>query len=668
MVTKSKGTFGETEAAQSISADNLKLESIQSPANVKRALDIARRLARWGVPIFLARPARDSFGQWDPGGGHRKTGYWFPKKWQLTKPDPKVVNRWKPGWALCAVMGKVVDLLDTDPRNGGNVTRQTLVEAGCWPTIYWQAATQSDGLHDFVATMGVRSKDDVRPGLDVKAGKDGAGHGFAFIAPTVKAAKPSGELKAYRWIVEPTTVPPKAGDDTARAIVELVALSRGDKQPSGKPATGSATKTSDRRDELNALPKEEPCDRMRAQWDLVAQTLTRSHWHKTGLGPVIQLVRLAREGHRGLRQALEALSEDFVTRATSARAGGAVEAQHEWDTSVDGALAKVLGTHGRFPVHPACDCLLVRLRRAAQDPALFSRGIAGVTERRVITYLLEAARLKHSLLVRESQRQIAEAIDRRAATVNTVLSRLEGLGWIRRLAGVDLCAPAPILVLLPNLQKDSSNIEAAVPPPLLLAGPLVVTPAHSPVHRLFGPAGLGGGAEETFAALPEYRVKLRRRSLVRILPGAPATPGLLNPWQGTRPISRPATSGAPTIQDLSEASGKHPSTIRRQLKKMLEWRLVFEETRPGQPSRWWRLRFDPEWVADGHQIPHTSDIKAFTHARERRPHLDALIRAAGGPASSRLVAQDIDGQRLYIDTATGAVRGSVPMEAWEEDQ
>jgi len=96
---------------------------------------------------------------------------------------------------------------------------------------------------------------------------------------------------------------------------------------------------------------------------------------------------------------------------------------------------------------------------------------------------------------------------------------------------------------------------------------------------------------------------------------------------------------------------------------MLEWGLVFEEARPGQPSRWWRLRFDPEWVADCHQILHTRDIKALTHSKERRAFLDSLME--GMAKSGRLEAHEIDGHRVYIDPATGAVRGSVPLEAWE---
>jgi hypothetical protein len=95
------------------------------PKDVAKALQAARVLVLWGVPLFLAKPALDSRRAWDPLGGHQKTGYWFPRGWQMSTPDPAVVGRWRPGLALCAVMGHGLDLLDVDPsqRRGGQPSR-----------------------------------------------------------------------------------------------------------------------------------------------------------------------------------------------------------------------------------------------------------------------------------------------------------------------------------------------------------------------------------------------------------------------------------------------------------------------------------------------------------------------------------------------------------------
>ena len=651
MVTRSKGTCGETEAAQSNSADSSKPFPIQSQAAVKRDLDIARQLARWGVPIFLAQPDRDRHGRWRSGSGHGKTGYWLPKRWQLTVPDPAVVDKWKAGMALCAVMGKVVDLLDSDPRNGGDATRQELMDAGSWPRIWWQASTPSDGLHDFVAMMGVRSLNDVKPGLDVKAGKDGQGHGFAFIAPTVKMSKTTGDLKAYRWILPPTTMP-ASGDNTVRAMAELVMESHGIKG-SNRKSTNEAD-TSTLRNRLMALPDEELCDRMQTQAIYVAKALTKKR-HQATLGPVMQLVRLGREGHRGLRSALTDLSQDFASRVSDERAGGAVEAQQEWDRSVDGALTEVLGEHGKFPVHPACDCLIAELRRAKQDTTLFSSGTAGLTERRILGYLIEAARLGRSVLVRESQRQISVAIDMQRPTVSHGLKRLEDLGWLRRLAGVDPLAPTPYVLLLPEVCTGIPTKGPAGYITPTTAGTSVGMSMHAHVHRLFGPAGLGPGVEETFAALPEYRVKMTRGFLVHKLPGFPVTPELLNPWQGTRQIPRPASAVGMTVRDLVEVTGKHPSTIRRHLEKLLDRGLVFEETQPDGPSRLWRVRFDPDQVADRDGIPPTADLKAVQYEAQRATNYEGLIRSG----SSRFRVEVVGNQRLYVDAITGAVLATV---------
>lgn len=202
------------------------------------ALRAARDLIAFGVPVFAAPPALDAHGEWDPAGGTGKTGYVFPPAWQKTVPtenwlDPTAPGwadrAWRPGWALGAVMGHGFDLLDVDPRNGGLETRQELVEAGAWPTCYGLAVTPSGGWHEFISSLGVASRDDLRPGLDVKAGMpDGQGRGFAFIAPTVKRSKENGEIRPYRWLKPPAR---PANDETGASIRELLSVARAASKP-----------------------------------------------------------------------------------------------------------------------------------------------------------------------------------------------------------------------------------------------------------------------------------------------------------------------------------------------------------------------------------------------------------------------------------------------------
>jgi P4 family phage/plasmid primase-like protien len=182
------------------------------------ALNIARALAAAGVPVFVAHP--------DP---RAKIGFRLPSDWQSTVPDPAVVDSWLPGSALCAVMGHGLDLLDIDPHKGGDLTAL----GAHTPTSYGTAVTPSGGVHSFMASIGVRSRDNVLPGVDVKAGDaSGKGRGFAFIAPTVKPSKLTGQPGSYRWVMVPDTsrlsavLGGEVADDSGAALRDLIAQVR----------------------------------------------------------------------------------------------------------------------------------------------------------------------------------------------------------------------------------------------------------------------------------------------------------------------------------------------------------------------------------------------------------------------------------------------------------
>lgn len=134
----------------------------------------------------------------------------MPKGWQNTEPDHRLVERWKPGDALGAVMGVVYDLVDYDTRHDKDrSTFQRLWgrdSAGVRfiPKVYARATSPSGGRHYFVKSMDVRSMDGFMAGLDVKAGTKKAdefeshGRGYAFIYPTIRESKTSpGEFRTY---------------------------------------------------------------------------------------------------------------------------------------------------------------------------------------------------------------------------------------------------------------------------------------------------------------------------------------------------------------------------------------------------------------------------------------------------------------------------------------
>jgi len=196
-------------------------------AEQQAALEVARGLARAGVPLFLARA--------DPG---RPTGFQEPYGWHRAEPDPEVADQWRPGMALCAVMGRALDLVDIDPRNGARPLQEDL------PTPYLESETPSGGQHLFVAPLGLESRDGAWPGVDYKGGApDGSGRGYAFIAPTVRRSKVDGLERPYRWVAPPTDPgylavllarPRLALDDSGRRLADRVRELR-----SARPAEGA---------------------------------------------------------------------------------------------------------------------------------------------------------------------------------------------------------------------------------------------------------------------------------------------------------------------------------------------------------------------------------------------------------------------------------------------
>lgn len=163
------------------------------------ALNVARYLAEAGVPVFVAPPR--------PNAQKGEIPFKLPVGWQQAKADPKKVDRWKPGWALCAVMGHTVDAIDIDPQNGGTIEALTEALGGKLPTVYGRASTPSGGEHYLVATIGERKIQDVLPGIDFQGGNaEGVGRTFIYLAPTVKASKSEanrGKMLTYKWELDP---------------------------------------------------------------------------------------------------------------------------------------------------------------------------------------------------------------------------------------------------------------------------------------------------------------------------------------------------------------------------------------------------------------------------------------------------------------------------------
>lgn len=188
-------------------------------AKVTGDLEIARRLARDGIPVFIAPPSDDP---------KDSSGFRLPRNWQQTQADPAVLDHWQPGWAVCLVTGHGLDLVDLDLYVNERADALLLNE-GLLPDPYGAADTASGGLHVFVRSLGVASKNALFPGIDVKSGTpEGSGRGFAFIAPTVKKSKATGELATYSWITPPDASAARQaeGDHSGVPLAERIRQAR----------------------------------------------------------------------------------------------------------------------------------------------------------------------------------------------------------------------------------------------------------------------------------------------------------------------------------------------------------------------------------------------------------------------------------------------------------
>lgn len=290
------------------------------------ALTVAKKLISAGIPVLVARTVIGQDGQWDVKGGCG--GYRLPSGWQNIEPDVRwldptaagfTTKAWRPGWALAAVMGRGLDLLDIDPRNGGDLSREQLVEAGAWPRVYAAASTPSGGTHEFVASMNVGSRDGLCAGFDVKGGlQSGKSRGFAFLPPIVKLSKVTSELAPYIWVGAGTVDALGIDtDDSGRHIAELVRQGRPGKKSKGATAAPVSpmqrsggeppvTPGGGRRKQLlsyagslrpRRLTLEEATQLMKIRWECCAQPPKADHelpWGEAEL--------LGAQGQRALRR------------------------------------------------------------------------------------------------------------------------------------------------------------------------------------------------------------------------------------------------------------------------------------------------------------------------------------------------------------------------------
>lgn len=216
------------------------------------ALAMARKLVRYGMPVFPARVDEN-------GDPDRDDVRWA--RWQKYPADFDILRQYRPGDALAAVCGITYDVIDIDPRNGGNFSARRMSEdlGDMGPVVYGRVKTPSGGSHLYVAALGIGSHNNVMPGIDLKGGNpDGTSRGFVFLPPTIRPVKGldgnagviSGHdaadrirMGTYRWIEQPKQCDGDSSSEELTAwIMSAVESQRETQHTSG----GSGRESADR--------------------------------------------------------------------------------------------------------------------------------------------------------------------------------------------------------------------------------------------------------------------------------------------------------------------------------------------------------------------------------------------------------------------------------------
>lgn len=345
-------------------------------------VEILRRLEGHGVPIFARRLER-------AGGKHEATSRerGFPPSWHLLKPGEGGLDQAQRGMAFGLITGHGIDVVDVDPRNGGDTedVRRKLGAADV--SVLAEVRTPGGGVHFYVPSTGLRSFS--CGGVDYLGG-DAAGEGrhIVFVPPTVRPKYPNG---GYAWtrVLTPDLVPPSSMHSLADRVQHVVDSSAPDAEESrtveglrprtqllfeelGRTARGSRNIT------LNRILFELELD---AQLDESTLTLFEEAATAIGLSKTEfrDVLRQARKTVQGRRERVE-----------------------DW------------------------------FARVVADPSIASRRTPVVRE---VARLMADGFVKHGSPLGMSCRQASESIGVSARTVATHLDALVRLGWLTRLAG-----------------------------------------------------------------------------------------------------------------------------------------------------------------------------------------------------------------------------------------
>lgn len=123
--------------------------------------DFLAQLDLLGVPVFALAHHE---------GGPIKGRYRAPKGWQTSNADgnERVLAGLRPTDGVAVLGGAAVDIIDVDPRNGGDESLARLTAENLLPEPVAVVATPSGGWHVYVPALGLESSKPL-PGIDLQS-------------------------------------------------------------------------------------------------------------------------------------------------------------------------------------------------------------------------------------------------------------------------------------------------------------------------------------------------------------------------------------------------------------------------------------------------------------------------------------------------------------------
>lgn len=293
-------------------------------------------------------------------------------------------------------------------------------------------------------------------------------------------------------------------------------------------------------------------------------------------------------------------------------------------------------------------------------------GRAGLSNRNFVECVLYWAHQVKSTTVRVSVRQAAAFMQCTPLTASRAARRVASAGlFVELIASGNALEPATYRVT-GHAPARGTDTEVLAPVKGITVSPLRESQR---LHQAFTPAGLGPSAARVYAALPA-RAWPNRPTLSRSGNGGEPPRGERRPGErlqrspkasghDSRPTAckraNDADSGEPlpshTVQELSSITGLHPSTVRRQLKRLVLYALA-ERSNRNAYTRGPALLHDVALVLG---VERTDECRTARYERERVAHMMRLVSLR-----KVTVTQDDSGAMIAVDRKTGRVLGGLP--------